>query len=315
MENEDSLNNQINLIQKNLPINSNNNNHNNILTYSDIFDSRDDFYIFFGNQNSKKIIITRQSLYKISTMIDINPEEYISYSNYQEKDKLFNINLFKKEDKNFKSDENNNNDNIEENNDNADNIINEDENIIDNEIDEGFKKVENLEDNLFDFQIYKQCFCFYLFIVFCAFWDLLFCLYIIIVTVYKSHFYTIYTLILFLLNLFTAIFGAIKCKNKNFSGYILKIVTFLLPIFVIIGTIIYYATDIKLGLYWVKIIVDILTLVISIILILFITGIIKAKIIRFYNNNNNNNEINQNLINNSNYKNISKEEKNFIIKF
>ena len=314
MENEDILDDQINFIQKNLPINSNNNNHNNILTYSDIFDSRDDFYISLGNQNSKKIIISRQSLYKISTMIDINPEEYISYLNYKERDKLFDINLFPNKDKILKSNENKNNDNIEENNNNTDNFINEDENIIDNDIDEGFKKVENLEDNLFDFQIYKQCFCFYLFLVFCSFWDLLFCLYIIIVTVYKSHFYTIYTLILFLLNLFTSIFGAIKCRNKNFSGYILKTVTFLVPIFVIIGTIIYYASNIKLGLYWVKIIVDILTLVISIILILFITGIIKAKINQFYNHNNNN-EINQNLINNSNYKNISNEEKSIIVKF
>ena len=65
MENEDSLDNQINFIQKNLPINSNNNNHNNIITYSDIFDSRDEFYISLNKKNIKKIIITRQSLYKI----------------------------------------------------------------------------------------------------------------------------------------------------------------------------------------------------------------------------------------------------------
>ena len=65
MENEDSFDNQINFIQKNLPINSNNNNHNNIITYSDIFDSRDEFYISLNKKNIKKIIITRQSLYKI----------------------------------------------------------------------------------------------------------------------------------------------------------------------------------------------------------------------------------------------------------
>ena len=300
MENEESLDNQDNFIQQNnYPIN---NNQNNILNYSDIYDSRDYFHVSINNQNYEKIIITRQSLYKISTMININPEEYISFLNYQEENNLFNRNLYQNENNNYKSNYNNNV-NVEENNDNTDNVINEDENILDNDSDEGFKKVETLEDNLFDYQIYKQCFCFYLFLVFCAFWDFLFFLYIVIATVYKSHFYTIFTIILSLLALFSGIFGAVKCKNRNFSGYILKIFAYLVPILVVIGIIVYISCSIRLNLFWIKVIIDILTLAISIILILFIQGIIKARIIPF-NNQNNNNEINQNLINNSNYRDI-----------
>ena len=300
MENEESLDTQDNFIQQNnYPIN---NNQNNILNYSDIYDSRDYFHVSINNQNYEKIIITRQSLYKISTMIDINPEEYISFLNYQEENNLFNRNLYQNENNNYRSNYNNNF-NIEENNDNTDNIINEDENILDNDTDEGFKKVDTLEDNLFDYQIYKQCFCFYLFLVFCAFWDFLFFLYIVIATTYKSHFYTIFTIILSLLTLFSGIFGAVKCKNRNFSGYILKIFAYLVPILVVIGIIVYISCGIRLNLFWIKVIIDILTLSISIILILFIQGIIKARIIPF-NNQNNNNEINQNLINNSNYRDI-----------
>ena len=300
MENEERLDNQDNFIQQNnYPIN---NNQNNILNYSDIYDSRDYFHVSINNQNYEKIIITRQSLYKISTMININPEEYISFLNYQEENNLFNRNLYQNENNNYKSNYNNNF-NIEEKTDNTDNIINEDENILDNDTDEGFKKVDTLEDNLFDYQIYKQCFCFYLFLVFCAFWDFLFFLYIVIATVYKSHFYTIFTIILSLLTLFSGIFGAVKCKNRNFSGYILKICAYLVPILVVIGIIVYISCGIRLNLFWIKVIIDILTLSISIILILFIQGIIKARIIPF-NNQNNNNEINQNLINNSNYRDI-----------
>ena len=300
MENEERLDNQDNFIQQNnYPIN---NNQNNILNYSDIYDSREYFHVSINNQNYEKIIITRQSLYKISTMIDINPEEYISFVNYQDENNFFNRNLDQNENNNYKSNYNNNV-NVEENTDNTDNIINEDENILDNDSDEGFKKVETLEDNLFDYQIYKQCFCFYLFLIFCAFWDFLFFLYIVIATVYKSHFYTIFTIILSLLTLFSGIFGAVKCKNRNFSGYILKIFAYLVPILVAIGIIVYISCSIRLNLFWIKVIIDILTLAISVILILFIQGIIKARIIPF-NNQNNNNEINQNLINNSNYRDI-----------
>ena len=54
-------------------------------------------------------------------------------------------------------------------------------------------------------------------------------------------------------------------------------------------------------------------MILSFIIILFITGIIKAEIIKL-NNDNNNTSINQNLI--SNYKNISKENnENIIVKF
>ena len=131
-------------------------------------------------------------------------------------------------------------------------------------------------------------------------------------TIYKKHIFTIFTLILTLFLLFTGIFGIIKSKIKDFSGYILKICTILIPIFIVIGIIIYLSCDIELNLYWVKIIIDVLTIVISIILIAFITGLIKSEIIVFsdkdndntnnanYSNDNNNEQINQNLINDNN---------------
>ena len=318
MENEESIDNEINFYQNNIPKDYNNNNHNNIFTYSDIFNSRDNFCISFNVKEDNKINLVRKSLYKISTLIDINPEDYISFINYQEENKFDNLNLFQNKDNFLKSNNYNNDNNIEENKNFEDDEKNKNENNNDNDdndtdIDEGFKRVDNLEDNLFDYQIYKQGFCFYLFLSFCAFWDFLFYFYIVAVTVHKSHFYTIYTLILSSITLFTGIFGAIKCKNRNFSGYPLKICTFLVPIFVIIGIIIYLSCGIKFKLFWVKVIIDIITLVISIILILYITGIIKAKLIQYRNTNNNGNEIAQNLV--SNYKNISNEDKDIVVKF
>ena len=234
-------------------------------------------------------------------MINIIPEEYILFNNYKEKTK-FNINLFEKEKNEIFSEE--------KEKLSKEYIINNEE---DNDIEAGFKKVDNLEDNLFDKEIYKKVFWFYLFLLSCSIWNFLFYLYIIINTIYKSHFFTIYTLILSLLILFSGIFGLLKCKSNDFSGYILKISTILVPIFVIIGIIIYLATDVTFKLYWIKIIIDIITMILSFIIILFITGIIKAEIIKL-NNDNNNTSINQNLI--SNYKNISKENnENIIVKF
>ena len=302
MEAEESLDSPFNFYPNNKPSNEYFNEENKKYKYSEIFDTRNYFIISLSSTKNNNIIVSKQSLNKISSMINIIPEEYISFNNYKEKTK-FNINLFEKEKNEIFTEE--------KEKLSKEYIINNEE---DNDIEAGFKKVDNLEDNLFDKEIYKKVFWFYLFLLTCSIWNFLFYLYIIINTIYKSHFFTIYTLILSLLILFSGIFGLLKCKSNDFSGYILKISTILVPIFVIIGIIIYLATDVTFKLYWIKIIIDIITMILSFIIILFITGIIKAEIIKLNNDNNNNTSINQNLI--SNYKNISKENnENIIFKF
>ena len=302
MEAEESLDSPFNFYPNNKPSNEYFNEENKKYKYSEIFDTRNYFIISLSSTKNNNIIVSKQSLNKITSMINIIPEEYISFDNYKEKTK-FNINLFEKEKNEIFTEE--------KEKLSKEYIINNEE---DNDIEAGFKKVDNLEDNLFDKEIYKKVFWFYLFLLSCSIWNFLFYLYIIINTIYKSHFFTIYTLILSLLILFSGIYGLLKCKSNDFSGYILKISTILVPIFVIIGIIIYLATDVTFKLYWIKIIIDIITMILSFIIILFITGIIKAEIIKLNNDNNNNTSINQNLI--SNYKNISKENnENIIFKF
>ena len=302
MEAEESLDSPFNFYPNNKPSNEYFNEENKKHKYSEIFDTRNYFIISLSSTKNNNIIVSKQSLNKITSMINIIPEEYILFNNYKEKTK-FNINLFEKEKNEIFTEE--------KEKLSKEYIINNEE---DNDIEAGFKKVDNLEDNLFDKEIYKKVFWFYLFLLTCSIWNFLFYLYIIINTIYKSHFFTIYTLILSLLILFSGIFGLLKCKSNDFSGYILKISTILVPIFVIIGIIIYLATDVTFKLYWIKIIIDIITMILSFIIILFITGIKKAEIIKLNNDNNNNTSINQNLI--SNYKNISKENnENIIVKF
>ena len=74
---------------------------------------------------------------------------------------------------------------------------------------------------------------------------------------------------------------------------------------------IYLLSEVEFDLYWVKIIIDVLTITISIILIAFVTGLIKAEINIF--NNENNNQIDQNLIIEN--KNKVKEQSDFTFKF
>ena len=275
MENEESLDSPFNFYQNNLPPKDYSNKKNNALTYSEIFYSRNYFSILGLSPNN--IIISKRSLIKIASMIEVFPEDYISFTNNNDT-KITSLYLFQKHNNNIIVDDNVENINSEDNND----------------TDDGFKKVENLEDSLFDPEIYKRCFWFYLFLTFCAIWDFLFYIYIITFTIYKTHFFTIYTLILSLLSEFTGLFGLQKCKQKDFSGYILRTTTILVPILVLISIVIYFASDVKFNLYWVKIIIDVLTIAISIILIAFVTGLIKAEINIF--NNENNYQIDQNLI-------------------
>ena len=292
MENEESLDSPFNFYQNNLPPKDYSNKKNNALTYSEIFNSRNYFSILGLSPNN--IIISKRSLIKIASMIEVFPEDYISFTNNNES-KITSLYLFQKHNNNIIVDDNEENINSEDNND----------------TDDGFKKVENLEDSLFDPEIYKRCFWFYLFLTFCAIWDFLFYIYIITFTIYKTHFFTIYTLILSLISEFTGIFGLQKCKQKDFSGYILKTCTILVPILVLIGIVIYLLSEVEFDLYWVKIIIDVLTITISIILIAFVTGLIKAEINIF--NNENNNQIDQNLIIEN--KNKVKEQSDFTFKF
>ena len=293
MENEESLDSPFNFYQNNLQPKDYSEKNDNLLTYFDIFNSRNYFSILGLSHNN--IIVSKQSLIKIASMIDANPEEYISFTNNNDT-KITSLYLFQKHNNNIIVDDNEENINSEDNND----------------TDDGFKKVENLEDSLFDPEVYKKCFWFNLFLLFCAIWDFLFYIYIITFTIYKAHFFTIYTLILSLLSEFTGLYGLLKCKQKNFSGYILKTITILVPILVLIGILIYLASDVKFNLYWVKIIIDVLTIAISIILIAFVTGLIKAEI-NIFNNEESINQIDQNLVKES--KNEVKEQSDTTFKF
>jgi hypothetical protein len=90
-------------------------------------------------------------------------------------------------------------------------------------------------------------------------------------------FFTYYTIFLFFL-LFTGIYGFIKCKQNDFTGCVLKCSTFLVSISGIIAIIIYFAsTTVPLRVFWMKLIVDIITVIIGVILILYLTGLIKTK--------------------------------------
>lgn len=298
MENNENFDNPFGFYQNNLPEKNDNDNFSDRINYSDIFNSKDYFTILGCSMNNNKIIIYKSSLNKIASMINIIPLEYISFTNYKNNEKS-NINLFQNENNDINIDS-------QENNQYTDNSDSE----SDNELNDGFKRVDNLEDNLFDWDIYKKGFWFYLFLILCAIFDICFYLYIITQTIHKSHYYTIFTLIRAILLLFTSILGVIKSKIHDFSGYIIKISTILIPILSLLGIILYLASDIEFKIYWIKIIIDIITMTISIILILFVTGIIKAEAIQIKVNNN---QIDQSLI--SNYKGITKEENNKVVKF
>ena len=284
MENEENLDSPFNFYQNNMPLKGYPNEMNKELIYSQILNSKNHFTILGLGPNN--IIINKRSFDKIASMINIFPEDYISFKNKTET-KITSLYLFRKQNNNIIVDENVENINDDKGDNNAD------------DDDDGFRKVENLEDNLFDPEVYKRCFCFYLFLIFCSIWDFLFYIYIITFTKHKTHFFTIYSLILSLLSFITGIFGLYKSKKKDYSGYILKTCTILVPILVLIGIIVYLSSDIEFDLYWVKIIIDVFSMAISLILIAFVTGLIKAEIIPF-NNNNQENQINQNLINEDN---------------
>ena len=75
MENEEILDSPFNFYQNNLPPKDYSNKKNNALTYSEIFNSRNYFSILGLSPNN--IIISKQSLIKIASMIEVFPEDYI----------------------------------------------------------------------------------------------------------------------------------------------------------------------------------------------------------------------------------------------
>ena len=150
MENEESLDSPFNFYQNNLQPKDYSEKNDNLLTYFDIFNSRNYFSILGLSHNN--IIISKQSLIKIASMIDANPEEYISFTNNNDT-KITSLYLFQKHNNNIIVDDNEENINSEDNND----------------TDDGFKKVENLEDSYSIRKYTKNVFgfiCFYCFVQF-----------------------------------------------------------------------------------------------------------------------------------------------------
>jgi len=244
--------------RKNLPsIDDSEDTEESMDLYEKIFDSRESFTILGLDSY---IILSRKSLDKIAKMIKKYPQEYVLFTQHQvvDEDKFDKL-LEKKKD------------NVEPV------IVPEPENENENDVDEdGFKKVENFEKKI-NTDVFSICLWLYLLLVLCSISNFLFFIYIITRTEYGFIFYTIYTLILFVCLMLIGIYGFLKCRWKDFSGYLLKISTYLVPCFGLSGLIIYFASSIKLGFFWIKILIDIITIIIGIFLVLYLTGLIKGK--------------------------------------
>ena len=244
--------------RKNLPaIDDSEDTEESMDLYEKIFDSRESFTILGLDSY---IILSKKSLNKIAKMIKKYPQEYVLFTEHQVVDEDKFDKLFEKEKDNFQPV-----------------IVPEPENEDENDVDEdGFKKVENFDKKI-KTDVFSICLWLYLLLVFCSVSHFLFFIYIIIKTDYGFIFYTIYTLILSICLMFTGIYGFLKCRWKDFSGYLLKISTYLVPCFGLGGIIIYYATSIELRYFWTKMIIDIITIIIGIFLVLYLTGLIKGK--------------------------------------
>jgi hypothetical protein len=224
--------------------------------YEKIFDSRESFTILGLDSY---IILSKKSLEKIAKMIKKYPQEYVLFTQHQvvDEDKLDKM-LEKEKDKYEPV------------------IVPEQENENENDVDEdGFKKVENFDKKI-KTDIFSVSLWLYLLIVLCSINNLLFFIYIITRTEYGFIFYTIYTLISFVCLMSTGIYGFLKCRWKDFSGYLLKISTSLVPCFGLGGIITYFVSSIKLDFFWIKISTDAVAIIIGIFLVMFLTGIIKG---------------------------------------
>jgi hypothetical protein len=129
--------------------------------------------------------------------------------------------------------------------------------------------------------MFTRCLWLYLALVVCSVWNFLFFLYILVKTDYGFVLFTIYTIILCGILLFTGIYGFLKCRWRDFSGYILKVFTLCVPFVALIGIIIYFFSPIILKGFWIKFIIDIITIIIGIVLILYLYGLIKTGKIQY----------------------------------
>lgn len=268
--------------RKNLPaIDDSEDTDESLDLYEKIFDSRKTFTILGLDSY---IILSKKSLNRIAKMIDKFPQEYVLFTEHQVVD----------EDKFDKL--------VEKEKDNMDPIFvpepepepEDDDN--DNDVDDdGFRKAENT-DKIINNQLFSICLWLYLSLVLCSICNCAIFIYSLIKTNCGFNLFTIYTLILSVFLLFTGIFGFLKCRWKDFSGYILKGVTFFVPCFGAGGIIIFFVNSIEINSFWIKICVDAITIILGIILILYLTGLINAEKINYDNDE----DIKHGLINDEN---------------
>ena len=129
--------------------------------------------------------------------------------------------------------------------------------------------------------MFTRCLWLYLALVVCSIWNFLFYIYILVKTDYGFNYFTIYIIFLLALLLFTGIYGFLRCLWRDFSGYILKILTLSAPIITLIEIIVYFASSIYLKGFWIKFIIDIITIIVGVILILYLYGLINTKNIKY----------------------------------
>lgn len=245
--------------RKNLPALENSiDTEESIDLYEKIFESRKTFTVLGLDSY---IILDKKSLNKIANMINAHPQEYVLFTQHQVVD----------EDKFDKL--------LEKERDQLNPIFipepeNEKEN--DNDIKVGFKDDLGINE-LIDKDTFKISLWLYLFLILCSICNFLFVIYIIKKTNTGFIFFTYYTLFLFGLLLFTGIFGFLKCRAYDFTGYLLKCSTFSLPFSGLIGIIVFFASKITFKVFWMKLIVDIITITLGVILILYLSGLIKKK--------------------------------------
>ena len=221
--------------------------------YEKIFESRKTFTILGLDSY---IILDKKSLNKIANMMDSPPQEYVLFTNHQiiDGDKFDKL--------------------LEKENGQLNPIyIPEPEN--ENDIKEGFKNAE--VDDLEKKESFKISLWLYLFLILCSICNFLFTIYILSKTNLGFIFFTCYTFFLFSFLLFTGIFGFFKCRVFDFSGNILKFSTFSIPFFGLISIIVFFASKITFKVFWMKLIVDIITIIIGVILILYLISLKKKK--------------------------------------
>ena len=221
--------------------------------YEKIFESRKTFTILGLDSY---IILDKKSLNKIANMMDSPPQEYVLFTNHQiiDEDKFDKL--------------------LEKENGQLNPIyIPEPEN--ENDIKEGFKNAE--VDDLEKKESFKINLWLYLFLILCSICNFLFTIYILTKTNLGFIFFTCYTFFLFSFLLFTGIFGFFKCRVLDFSGNILKFSTFSIPFFGLISIIVFFASKITFKVFWMKLILDIITIIIGVILILYLISLKKKK--------------------------------------